>query len=149
MAESFLAKITPVQGGPEGPVDPGFGHPKPPNQIWPPPTLPPTPPGVQLPIIWPPQINNDLPTGPIVINPMPPLGPDKPQPTPPVDPGYGIPAPPGTIWPPLPPGTGIAGKALILIWVVGVGYRWLVVDGPDKWPPSKPPEGGKPEPGPK
>jgi hypothetical protein len=46
-----------------------------------------------------------------------------------------LPMPPATIWPPLPPGIGIAGKALILVWVVGVGYRWLVVEGPDVWPP--------------
>lgn len=56
----------------------------------------------------------------------------------PVDPGYGHPIfigegpenpialPPG-IYPPLPP-TGSSGKVAILVWVVGVGYRWIVVD---------------------
>jgi hypothetical protein len=47
--------------------------------------------------------------------------------------------PPATVWPPIPPGSGIAGKCIILIWVVGVGYRWLVVQGPDVWPPVTPP----------
>jgi hypothetical protein len=49
-----------------------------------------------------------------------------------------LPMPPATIWPPLPPGIGIAGKALILVWIVGVGYRWLVVAGTDIWPPVPP-----------
>jgi hypothetical protein len=35
--------------------------------------------------------------------------------------------PPGTIWPPLPPGSP-TGKAAILVWIVGVGYRYAVVD---------------------
>lgn len=112
----------------EGPVDPGFGRPKPqpPNQIWPPSVWPPIPPDVQPPQMWPPQINNDLPPSSPIVIPQPP---EKP-----------IQGPPGTVWPPLPPGTGIAGKALVLIYVVGVGYRWLVVDGPDMWPP--PPSAG-------
>jgi len=55
-----------------------------------------------------------------------------------------LPGPPAVIWPPLPPGTGVAGKALILIWVVGVGYRWLVYEGHDIWPPEGGGGGGKP-----
>ena len=60
--------------------------------------------------------------------PVWPIGPDQGlppvpgQPLPPVDP------PPGTIWPPLPPGTEIpAGKALLLAAIKGVGYRYIVV----------------------
>jgi hypothetical protein len=30
------------------------------------------------------------------------------------------------VWPPLPPTT--SGKYAILIWVIGVGTRWLIVD---------------------
>lgn len=150
MAESFFAKITPVQGGP---TDPGFGQPepKPPNQIWPPKVWPPLPPDTQPPQIWPPQINNDLPPDFPIVIPQPP---EKPTPGLPPVAGHPLPEPPGgpsqlpelpnVIWPPLPPGTGIAGKALILIWVVGVGYRWMLVQGPDLppgiWP--KPPVGG-------
>lgn len=101
----------------EGPTDPGWGQgrPLPPKPGLP---LPPLPPGIVAPpIALPPEIT--IPMPPIVI----PEPPDKPLP------------PPGTIWPPLPPGTGIAGKALVCVWVVGVGTRWLVVDGPDLWPP--------------
>jgi hypothetical protein len=57
----------------------------------------------------------------------------------PVDPGYGVPIfisegpenpialPPG-IYPPLPPSGGTSGKVAVLVWVVGVGYRWAVID---------------------
>ena len=27
---------------------------------------------------------------------------------------------------------------VVLIWVVGVGYRWLVVQGHEVWPPVPP-----------
>lgn len=112
----------------EGPVDPGYGqgHPRPPVAGHPLP-IPPLPPGIMPPIALPPVLNPppDWEMPPIVI----PQPPDKP-----------LPGPPAVIWPPLPPGTGIAGKALILVWVVGVGTRWIVVDGPDMWPP--PPEAG-------
>jgi len=135
MSEEFLAKVTVLQ--PSGPIDPGFGRPKPPNQVWPPVTLPPLPPEVDPPVgMWPPTINNDLPQAPIVIYPKPPKPPSI-SGGPATPPGIAVPPIelPPTLWPPLPPGTGIAGKALILVWVVGVGYRWLVVDGPDLWPP--------------
>ena len=56
-----------------------------------------------------------------------------------------LPMPPATIWPPLPPGSGIAGKALILVWVVGVGYRWVVVGGTDIWPPPPQPPTAQPK----
>jgi hypothetical protein len=35
--------------------------------------------------------------------------------------------PPGTIWPPLPPGAP-SGKAAVLVWIVGVGWRYTVID---------------------
>jgi len=125
-----------------GPVDPGFGvgrplpphvgQPLPPNQIWPPPSLPPLPPGtIPPPGMWPPQIDNSLPPDFPIVVPQPP---EKPEQGPPPTVGGG-PIEPPTLWPPLPPGTGIAGKCLVLIWVVGVGYRWLVFDkGVDIWP---------------
>jgi hypothetical protein len=106
------------------------------------------------------QPDNSLPPGepgapvhPIVIPPLPPgLAPEHPIALPPsgahpafpiVLPGtpeHPITAPPGTIWPPLPPSSGIAGVSLVLIWVVGVGYRWLVVQGPAVWPPTPQPK---------
>lgn len=121
--DSYLARITPVEGHSwAGDPDygiPGGGHPGHPLPI------PPLPPDIwpQPPVgIWPPPVRPGFP----IIIPQPP---DKP-----------LPEPPGTIWPPLPPGTGIAGKHWVLIWVVGVGYRWLVIDGPDKWPPAAQPK---------
>jgi len=57
----------------------------------------------------------------------------------PEGPDHTLPVPPATVWPPLPPGIGIAGKGLALIWLVGVGYRWLVVQGNEVWPPQTPP----------
>jgi hypothetical protein len=38
-------------------------------------------------------------------------------------------APPGTIWPPLPSGAP-EGKAALLVWLVGVGWRYMVVTIP-------------------
>jgi hypothetical protein len=190
MPDSFFAKITPVEK-PERPVDPGFGVDGPPDQIWPPDSLPPLPPGIwpSPPVgVWPPT-RPTRPSHPIVIYPpvrpghglppspghpdtgLPPVPghPDTGLPPvpghpdtglPPVPgspdntlPGTGappevdntLPMPPATIWPPLPPGTGIAGKALILIWVVGVGYRWLVVKGLDTWPPQPAPPVAQPK----
>jgi|SRR5215471_3478272 len=124
---SFVARITPIQApeGPNGPTDPGYGIGLPPHGGHPLP-LPPLPPGVAAPPIelppamWPPA----APPSPPVVVPEPP---EKP-----------LPGPPAVIWPPLPPGTGIAGKALILVWVVGVGYRWIVAQGNDIWPPEPP-----------
>ena len=117
----YFGHVTPI----EGPVDPGYGQgtPLPPISTLP---LPPPPPGIVTPpIALPPVINMPPHTMPPIFIPEDPA---KPLP------------PPGTIWPPLPPGTGIAGKALVCIWVVGVGTRWLVVDGPDKWPPEAGPK---------
>ena len=46
------------------------------------------------------------------------------HPLPPIDP------PPGTVWPPLPPSVP-AGKALVLVFISGVGYRYAVVTIPE------------------
>jgi len=164
-----LGYFYPVSGHPdqglpghEGPVDPGYGV-EAPDRVWPPPSLPPLPPGVwpNPPVgVWPPS-RPGIPSHPIVIYPphpshgLPPTGehpdqglpgrpghPDQGLPEPPypdqgLPPGVdnSLPVPPATIWPPLPPGSGIGGKALILVWVVGIGYRWVVVGATDVWPP--------------
>ena len=65
------------------------------------------------------------------IDPDHPIAPPSPgHPLPPVDP------PPGTIWPPLPPGEELPeGKAVVLVAIEGVGYRYVVVqigDSPDQ-----------------
>jgi hypothetical protein len=158
---SQLAWITPVasaghpdQGLPPGePGSPDQGLPTPPG-IWPPDSLPPLPPGIwpSPPVgVWPPT-RPTVPSHPIVIYPphpghglpgtpghpdqgLPPSGlhPDQGLPG---TPDNSLPMPPATVWPPLPPGTGISGKALCLIWIIGIGYRWLVVEGPEVWPPE-------------
>ena len=191
---SQLAWITPISGGhpdqglpgAERPPDPGYGVGG--DQVWPPPSLPPLPPGVwpSPPVgVWPPS-RPGIPTHPIVIYPphpshglppypdqgLPPAGgkPDQGLPGRPPKPDQGLPGgpdntlpgvppsvdnslpmPPATVWPPLPPGTGVAGKALILVWVVGVGYRWIVVGATDIWPPQpvRPDQGLPPGPQPK
>jgi hypothetical protein len=141
--------------GIEGPVDPGYGIPGGPG-IMPPIAIPP------LPGIWPPAgvvtppIHYPPATAspPIFIPDAPPEvggGPSTPPPvvgggpaTPPgLHPGGG-PLPPAGVYPPLPPSSGIAGKVAILVWVIGIGYRWFVVDAPKPpdWPVGKPPESG-------
>lgn len=134
----MLCNVTPVGKPGEGPVDPDFGVPAPPDKpvvipplpgIWPPPgqVMPP----INLPPVW----------------AMPPIfidgTPEKP-----------INLPPG-LWPPLPPeigggpivpppSSGGGNKAAILVAVVGLqkgdiwsGYRWFVFE--------KPPEGSGPK----
>lgn len=121
----MLAYIHPISGDLESPDNslPGFqpGGGRPDNSLpggrpgLPDNTLPP------LPGIWPPP---GQPTLPIHIPPggiaTPPIyipgSPEKP-----------INLPPG-IYPPLPPSAGIEGKVAILVWVVGVGNRWVVYD---------------------
>lgn len=117
MPESFYAKITPV--GPEGPTDPGFGHPGGGGSVTPPIYLPPSPwpgpPGhVELPIVLPPVVAlPPFPTPPIVIEPPP----DKPNPI-----------PPGELWPPIAP--EYAGKIVAVI-VLGEGkVHWYHVPPP-------------------
>lgn len=68
--------------------------------------------------------------------------PDKPvaMPLPP-----GNTAPPGTIYPPLPPGA--PPKMAVLVWIVGIGYRWAVVSNtPDQSLPGQPARPGQPLP---
>jgi len=78
--------------------------------------------------------------GDIGIWPVPPEGGALPgvpgQPLPPVDP------PPGTVWPPLPPSIP-AGKAIALVAISGVGYRYVVITIPPAGErPGVPPAGG-------
>lgn len=111
-----------------GPVDPGFGKPSLPPHLGGGP-IPAPPPGIAVPPIH-------IPPGGVAVPPI--FIPDHPDNT--------LPAAPGIIWPPLPPDAGISGKVLLLIWVVGVGYRWLVYEAPVIWPPDAVP--GHPLPNP-
>lgn len=148
MADSFVARITPLESGgspDQGlPGNPGYpGHPLPPFPGYPGHPLPPG--GIALPPIalppfpglWPPP---GQPTLPIVIPPgnvaMPPI-------FIPEDPTKPPALPPGTIWPPIPPDTGITGKVIILVWIIGVGYRWYVYDAAAVTPPIQPTPGPK------
>lgn len=129
MAESFLARITPVSG-PDGPVDPGYGQkpgaggggtPVPPIHL--PPSPWPPPGQIELPIVIPPEaVLPPFPTPPIQIDPPP----DKPNPV-----------PPGEIWPPL--GPEYAGK-LVAVLVIGSGQvHWYHVPPPSiSGPPTTP-----------
>jgi hypothetical protein len=45
----------------------------------------------------------------------------------PATPGNPLPIPPGVIWPPLGPNAP-QGKAIALVAISGVGYRWTVID---------------------
>jgi hypothetical protein len=130
MAQGYFARITPVQlpGMPGGPTDPDYGVPGGGGH-----------PDNSLPVLGSPE-------HPIVLPPLPPDAPDNSLPPlagqlpefpiqVPGTPEHPIVVPPGTIWPPLPPDSGVAGKTYILIYVLGVGHRWLVVDGPSIWPP--------------
>lgn len=135
-----------LPGEDEGPVDPGFGYPLPPivehpiAPSWPgrpshpivrPPTFP-VDPGYGLPSgpgIWPqpPHPDNGPPVGPPLLPTHPIYHPDKPQPQPPAG---GTPTQPiyipGKVWPPLPP--SVTGTVIAFCWIVGVGYRWVVID---------------------
>jgi hypothetical protein len=125
---SFPAVITPLSGSPGDPskpihLPPGiWPHPpetKPPGSIdivWPP-QLPPLPPNVVAPPI---ALPPNLPAFPIII-PEPPGGP--PIVMPPI-------ALPPIIWPPIDPSAGLppGGRSLVLIWIAGAGWRWLLVD---------------------
>jgi hypothetical protein len=122
--------LPPVHGHPSPgpvpptyPVDPSFGFPvfptvwpKPPLGIWP----PPQPVYPSLPIYPTDSIDNSLPSHP--------GGPGKPGGGQPGGPDQGLPGglPPGSVWPPLPPEIG--GKILAICWLVGIGYRWVVID---------------------
>jgi hypothetical protein len=133
----------PDQGLPpvEGPVDPGYGYPLPPVASHPiaPPTYPVDPSyGVPVaPGIWPQPPRPDRPAHPIAL--PPPLLPTHPiypvspgEPTHPIAPGGPPPTAeqpiylPGHVWPPLPP--SVTGTLLCFAWIVGIGYRWIVID---------------------
>jgi hypothetical protein len=135
------------------PLPPGV-WPSPPVGVWPPsrPGIPSNPI-----VVYPPRVDNSLPGAPPAPDqglpgsggkppkpdqglPGTPPAPDQGLPGTPPSVDNSLPQPPATIWPPLPPGVGVAGKALLLIWIVGVGYRWLVVSGPDVWPPVPQPK---------
>lgn len=127
MPQGYFARITPVQLPGGGPVDPDYGieggnggSPEQPIIGSPshPIELPPLPPDV--PDQGLPPLAGQLPEWPTVI---------------PGTPEHPIAHPPGTVWPPLPPDSGIAGKVWILVYVMGVGHRWFVVQGPSIWPP--------------
>lgn len=127
MPKPQLGYFFPISAGhpghplPEPPNIPGHPLPEPPEPGEPGHPLPPLPPGfVMPPIAFPPSIEN-----PIVI----PGTPENP-----------ITVPPGTIWPPIPPEAGIAGMVLALVWIVGVGYRWIALQGPSVWPPVATPK---------
>jgi hypothetical protein len=96
---------------PTYPVRPGHGLPRPPH-VWP---LPPRPTD--------PNYGVDVP-----VSPEHPIYPAQPGP------GHDLPIPPGAVWPPLPP--DLTGKVMCFVWIVGVGYRWTVIDTSLK--PSQP-----------
>ena len=118
-----------VGGGPAypgRPVDPGYGQGQDPGHPWLPGhgggmngghidnslPVPPLPPALNPPPpqIWPP-------TAPIF-----PAGPDNELP------------PPGAIWPPLPP-TAAGELVLVLVYITGNGWHWVVLD-PEALPPE-------------
>lgn len=140
---------------PTYPIDPSYGIPTRPG-IWPQPPRPPhmhnpirlipvlpSHPIYELPE-RPDRPDNSLPITPpggSVSHPIAPGG-ERPsgQPVPPPQsgrPDQGLPQPPGsvsqpiylpgTVWPPLPP-TMDDGKYLCFTWIVGIGYRWIVID---------------------
>jgi hypothetical protein len=146
--------LPPFQGGPdnslpgiERPVDPSYGWPLPPvisggpvppPGVWPPqtPTYP-VDPGYDLPMrpgIWP-----NPPRPPHVSGGPVPGGGRPDQGLPPIPafpnhdlpifqggPNNDLPMPPGSVWPPLPP--SMDGKYMCFVWIVGVGYRFTVID---------------------
>jgi len=109
----------PIAGGGERPSHPIVLPPLP--GVWPKPGTP------SHPIVIPPETAG-TPSHPIVI---------------PGDPEHPIALPPGTVWPPLPPTE--SGKYAILIWVVGVGTRWLIVDAGNSVDNELPGTGARPD----
>jgi hypothetical protein len=90
---------------------------------------------------------NDLPggdhvSGQPIIPPLPPTVNPPPAavwpgvPVYPASPTHPIALPPGTVYPPLPP--TVHGKVLALVAIVGVGYRWLVIDADANRPSTGP-----------
>lgn len=148
MTEPFLALITPVSagspahpiapGGPgvvdpgygvAGPVDPGYGVQGPGPGIWPSPGRP-AHPIARPPIFHPGHPDHGLPTPPVAGEPTPPIyhpgHPDHGLPSEP-HPDHGLPVPPPVVdnTLPTPPKQG---DFLILIYIPGTGFRWIVVD---------------------
>lgn len=138
----------------ERPIDPGFGIPLPPVIDNKPPVGPPGHPGTgpvrptypvdpdyDFPVrpgLWPhPPIHrpdNSLPIQPVRPE-LPIYYPPGGEVTPPIN------LPPGSVWPPLPPSA--KGKFIALCWIIGVGYRWVVIDTslkPDIGLPVGPPD---------
>jgi hypothetical protein len=111
---------------PTYPVDPGYGVPITPG-VWPSPPVG----------IWPPP-QPVFPAHPI----YPGGGPDNTLPVPPGSPSHPIVLPPGSVWPPLPP--QVQGKILAFCWLVGIGYRWVVIDPSLKPDIGLPGSGNKP-----
>ena len=99
-------------GRPTFPVKPDQGLPSAPG-VWPKPPV-----GV-----WPP-MQPIYPSHPIY--PVEPGTPSHPIAGEPGTPTHPIELPPGSVWPPLPPAIG--GKILAFCWLVGIGYRWVVLD---------------------
>lgn len=120
----MLCDVTPVNK----PDFPGLGggeRPALPIVLPPLPGIIPKPGTPTLPIVLPPELWPPGDHGPGV---MPPIHI-------PEEPGHPFPKPPGVIWPPLPPDLGLEGKVAILIWVVGVGFRWYIYDAAQVAPP--------------
>ena len=100
-------------------------------------------------------------TPPIVLPPGQPGAPDQGLPPIPGIPGLPpINLPPGEVWPPLPPGTAEPHKAIAIVAIPGVGYRYTVVElkpghpdhglppsRPGTRPPARPDQGLPDEPG--
>src|SRR6185436_6181813 len=114
---------------PTYPVDPDYGIPTAPG-IWPQPPNPGTP---EHPIYLPP-LHPSHPIYPVPPDGYPshPIAPGGERPTHPIAPGGGGGTPtqpiylPGTVWPPLPP--SVTGTLIAFCWIVGIGYRWVVID---------------------
>lgn len=134
---------------PEGPVDPSYGIPLPPvidNGL---PGLPPHVSTGPVRPTFPVDPDYGLPTLPTVW-PNPPgldAGVEHPIVLPPLKPGFPIALPPpevsndlpgGAVWPPLH--DSLPDKLLALVWIVGVGYRWAVLDNTVELPIAPTPE---------
>ena len=135
MNDPILALVVPLGGG-FNPVDPGFGHPGGGGHIDN--SLPPADPAHPwLPSHRPPQIDNSLPIPPLppALNPPPAeMWPPR-APIFPGTPENPIEVPPGSVWPPLPV-TEPGQKVLVLVYITGHGWHWVVLD-PGALPPDE------------
>jgi hypothetical protein len=81
---------------------------------------------------------------------FPPTSPGSPdQGLPPIPGIPGLPPiglPPGEVWPPLPPGTAEPHKAIAIVAIPGVGYRYTVVELKAPAHPDQGLPGGRPRP---